>query len=217
MSEHPTDEQLRQLLATDAPALDWVAHLDRCAECRARMDRLTGATDSWPGRLAASGPGETALHDLMGRLKGETPAGPAPKQIGPYQVQGRVGGGGMGVVYKAFDPTLHRVVAVKVMAPTLAGDPAYRQRFLREARAAAAVCHDHVVTIHAVEVGEAGPYLVMQYIQGQSLQDKLEQSGPLTVEQVLRIGAQTAAGLAAAHAQGVVHRDVKPANILLEN
>src|SRR5262249_1195162 len=135
----------------------------------------------------------------------------------PYQVQGLVGSGGMGVVYKAFDPSLHRVVAVKVMAPALAHDAVARQRFLREARAAAAVCHDHVVTIHPVEEGAAGPYLVMQYVQGQSLQEKLERGGPLSIEQVLRIGLQAAQGLAAAHAQGVVHRDVKPANILLEN
>jgi hypothetical protein len=138
-------------------------------------------------------------------------------RLGHYEVQGVVGRGGMGVVLKAFDETLHRVVAVKVMAPQLAASTTARRRFTREARAAAAVSHDHVVTIHAVEEADRLPYIVMQYVAGVSLQDRLDRTGPLPLAEVLRIGAQTASGLAAAHAQGLVHRDVKPANILLEN
>jgi WD40 repeat protein len=123
----------------------------------------------------------------------------------------------MGVVLKALDPALRRVVAIKVLAPQLAGSATARKRFLREGRAAAAVAHEHVVPIY--EVGEAAglPYLVMQYVAGVSLQEKLDAEGPLPVSQVLRIGKQVAEGLAAAHAQGLVHRDVKPANILLED
>jgi formylglycine-generating enzyme required for sulfatase activity len=128
-----------------------------------------------------------------------------------------IGRGGMGVVLKAFDAALHRVVAIKVMAPELATSATARKRFEREARAAAAVSHDHVVTIHAVEEAHGLPYLVMQYVAGVSVQDVLDQSGPLELKQILRIGMQTAAGLAAAHAQGLVHRDIKPANLLLEN
>ncbi|HEY7422831.1 MAG TPA: serine/threonine-protein kinase [Gemmataceae bacterium] len=138
-------------------------------------------------------------------------------RLGHYEVQEVVGRGGMGVVLKAFDEALHRVVAVKVMASQLATSAPARRRFAREARAAAAVSHDHVVTIHAVEDVGPLPYIVMQYVAGASLQERLDRTGPLPLAEILRIGTQTASGLAAAHAQGLVHRDVKPANILLEN
>jgi serine/threonine protein kinase len=134
-----------------------------------------------------------------------------------YEVLEIVGHGGMGVVLKGFDEKLHRVVAIKVLAPELAANGTARLRFTREARAAAAVSHEHVVTIHAVEEGHRPPYLVMQFVDGVSLQEKLDQQGPLGLKEILRIGMQTAAGLAAAHRQGLVHRDIKPANILLEN
>lgn len=138
-------------------------------------------------------------------------------RLGHYEIIELIGKGGMGIVFKAFDTVLQRVVAVKVLSPVLAACATSHQRFLREARAAAAVCHDHVVTIHAVEEQNGLPYLVMQYIAGVSLHDKLKHCGPLGVKEVLRIGLQAAQGLAAAHAHGLVHRDVKPANILLEN
>jgi hypothetical protein len=138
-------------------------------------------------------------------------------RLGHYEVQAVIGRGGMGVVLKAFDETLHRVVAIKVMARPLAIRATARQRFTREARAQAAVAHEHVVTIHAVEETNGLPYLVMQYVAGTSLQERLDQHGSLRLAEVLRIGAQAALGLAAAHKQGLVHRDVKPANILLEN
>src|SRR5262249_3908000 len=134
-----------------------------------------------------------------------------------YEVLELIGRGGMGVVLKAFDEVLHRVVAVKVLAPQLATNATARKRFVREAQAGAAVCHDHVVTIHGVDEGKAVPYLVMQCVAGLSLQDKLDRDGPLSLQAILRIGMQTAEGLAAAHKQGLVHRDIKPANILLEN
>src|SRR5205814_7849889 len=106
---------------------------------------------------------------------------------------------------------------IKVMAPQLAASATARRRFTREARAAAAVTHDHVVTIHAVEDAGPLPHIVMQFVAGHSLQDRLDRTGPLQLQEVLRIGMQAASGLAAAHAQGLVHRDIKPANILLEN
>jgi serine/threonine protein kinase len=119
-------------------------------------------------------------------------------------------------VVKAFDEKMQRLVAIKVMSPRLAEDSAPRQRFLREARSAAAVRHENVVTLHAV--GDLPvPYLVMEYIAGQSLQEKLDLTGPLEVQEVVRIGLQIARGLAAAHAMGLIHRDIKPSNILLEN
>ena len=134
-----------------------------------------------------------------------------------YDVLAVVGQGGMGLVLKALDDVLQRVVAVKVMAPQLAATASARKRFTREAQAAAAVRDEHVVDIHAVDEANGLPYLVMEYVNGRSLQERLDQSGPLELKEILRIGMQTAAGLAEAHAQGLVHRDIKPANILLEN
>jgi len=138
-------------------------------------------------------------------------------RVGHYEVLEVVGRGGMGIVLRASDEKLHRVVAIKVMAPQLATSAAARKRFIREAQAAAAVSHDHVVTIHAVEEADGLPYLAMQYVSGLSLQQRLDKSGSLEIREIVRIGMQTAAGLAAAHAQGLIHRDIKPANILLEN
>src|SRR5215468_2002124 len=138
-------------------------------------------------------------------------------RLGHYEVLEVVGRGGMGTVFRAFDTKLHRVVAVKALAPQLATSSAARQRFVREARAAAAVTHDNVIDIHAVEDAGPVPYLVMQFIDGPTLQKKLDRTGLLSLREVLRIGMQIAEGLAAAHRQGLVHRDVKPANILLEN
>jgi serine/threonine protein kinase/WD40 repeat protein len=138
-------------------------------------------------------------------------------RLGHYEVMALIGRGGMGVVFRAFDTVLQRVVAIKVLAPQLAANDTARRRFLREARAAAAVCHEHIVTIHAVEEQAGVPYIVMQYVAGLSLEQKIRQQGPLEVKEVLRIGLQTAQGLSMAHAHGLVHRDIKPANILLEN
>ncbi|MCA9067254.1 MAG: protein kinase, partial [Planctomycetaceae bacterium] len=137
-------------------------------------------------------------------------------RIGRYEVERLIGSGGMGVVFKAFDTELNRPVAVKALAPHLAGSGAARNRFAREARAAAAVVHDHVVAIHNVESEGASPFLVMPYVAGESLQQRIDREGSLELCEILRIVKQTAAGLAAAHAQGLVHRDVKPSNILLE-
>ncbi len=136
--------------------------------------------------------------------------------LGDYQVQEVIGQGGMGIVFRALDPKLNRIVAIKVMSPLLAVNPNARKRFLREAQAAAAVSHPHIVTIHAVDEATL-PYLVMEYVVGQSLQEKLDKVGSLKVTEILRIGNQIAEGLAAAHKQGLIHRDIKPANILLEN
>jgi hypothetical protein len=138
-------------------------------------------------------------------------------RLGHYEVFEVIGRGGMGIVLRAFDEKLHRVVAIKVMAAQLATNATARKRFTREAQAAAAVTHDHIVTIHAVEETNGVPYLVMQFVSGMSLQQRLDSSGPLELREIVRIGMQTAAGLAAAHAHGLIHRDIKPANILLEN
>jgi serine/threonine protein kinase len=133
-----------------------------------------------------------------------------------YEVLEIVGRGGCGIVLKAFDVKLHRVVAIKMMTPELAVTSPARKRFLREARTTAAIRHDNVVSIYAVEE-KPFPFLVMEFIDGQTLQDKINETGPLDIQDVLSIGRQIARGLEAAHAQGLIHRDIKPANILLES
>jgi serine/threonine protein kinase len=123
----------------------------------------------------------------------------------------------MGIVLKAHDSELNRPIAIKLLAPHLSHVGAARERFAREGRAAAAVVHEHVVAIYNVEADGTLPFLTMQYVPGHSLQARVDENGPLSVEEILRIGLQAASGLAAAHAHGLVHRDVKPSNILLED
>jgi WD40 repeat protein/tRNA A-37 threonylcarbamoyl transferase component Bud32 len=159
---------------------------------------------------AASGTSEPTVTWFVGDA--QAPRG----RLGHYRMLELVGQGGYATVFKAFDEKLHRIVAVKVLAPALAATGAARQRFLREARAAAAVRNEHIIAIHAVEE-EPSPYLVMEFIDGQTLQQKMDKMGPLPVKEILRIGDQVATGLAAAHRLGLIHRDIKPSNILLEN
>ena len=139
-------------------------------------------------------------------------------KLGPYDVLRLIGRGGMGIVFLARDRALDRLVAIKLLTPGMAATGAARRRFAREAKAAAAVVHEHVVTIHAVDTLPQGvPYLVMQYIAGKSVQELIDRGKAPELAEILRIGSQAASGLAAAHAQGLIHRDIKPANILLEN
>jgi hypothetical protein len=137
-------------------------------------------------------------------------------RLGHNEVLEILGRGAFGIVVRAFDERLQRVVAIKVLAPHLAATSPARKRFLREARASGGVRHENVVQIHAVEE-QPIPYLVMEYIPGKTLQQRLDENGPLEPAEVLRIGEQIARGLAAAHAQGLIHRDIKPGNILLES
>jgi Serine/threonine protein kinase len=129
-----------------------------------------------------------------------------------------IGRGGMGIVLEAFDSRLQRSVALKVLDPEVAHDETARKRFCREARAAASITHENVVAVHQVEHASEGelPYLVMQLINGETLEQRLQREKRLPLKETVRIGLQIAQGLAAAHAQGLIHRDIKPANILLE-
>lgn len=140
-------------------------------------------------------------------------------RLGSFDIIREVGRGGMGVVLHAYDPCLQRDVAIKVIDPKLANNEVARQRFCREARAAAAVTHDNLVAVHQVDEDEDSglPYLVMQLVHGESLEQRLKRVRRLSVPDVARIGMQAAAGLAAAHAGGLIHRDIKPGNILLES
>jgi serine/threonine-protein kinase len=197
-------------------------HLEHCPQCQARLDELA-RQDRFLGTLRhylAEEPAATPDSGASARatLDFLTPSDwpDSIGRLGPYEVKGILGSGGMGIVLKAHDITLNRNVAIKALLAPLAANGAARRRFLREARAAAAVVHEHVVSVHAVDEARGLPYLVMEYVPGGSLQERLDLEGPLSLTEVLRIGMQTASGLAAAHAQGLVHRDVKPANILLE-
>jgi serine/threonine-protein kinase len=213
-------------------------HLNHCEACRRTLERLAAGSRLWaelrqafptshsvqPPARRGSEPHGTLPHGAS-EPEGEVPLDflepPANEdslgRLGSYEVTGVLGRGGFGVVLKARDLALGRTVAIKVLAPQLAVSGVARARFAREARAAAAVVHDNVVAIHAVDAWNGLPYLVMPFIAGQSLQERVDRDGPLAIKEVLRIGMQAALGLAAAHAQGLVHRDVKPSNILLEN
>ncbi|OAI55012.1 hypothetical protein AYO44_13745 [Planctomycetaceae bacterium SCGC AG-212-F19] len=138
-------------------------------------------------------------------------------RLGTYRVLKVLGHGGMGVVFQAEDSHLKRVVAVKAMLPEVAKKATARERFLREARAAAALEHDHIVPIYHVSEERGVPYLVMPMLKGASLEDWLKKKGSsLTVGQILKLGREIAKGLAAAHEVGLIHRDIKPANIWLD-
>ena len=126
----------------------------------------------------------------------------AGKSIGPYRISERLGRGGMGVVFKGFDPTLRRVVAIKFLSPRLAVSAIARLRFTREAQAAAAINHPNVVTVHAIGEHEGLPYLVMEYVAGITLAHRLKDAGLLELRSILRIGIQMARGLSAAHFPG---------------
>jgi hypothetical protein len=177
------------------------------------------ATKSYgaPGADPADGPTRADLEEVD-VLTFLTPPGRPDSvgRIGHYDVFGVLGHGGFGIVLRAFDEALQRVVAVKVLAPQLAATSPARKRFLREARSSAQIRHDNVVQVHAIEE-QPLPYLVMEFIAGETLQQRLDRTGPLDVPEVLRIGRQIAEGLAAAHVTGLIHRDVKPANVMIES
>mgnify|MGYP003693896757 CR=1 FL=1 len=135
-------------------------------------------------------------------------------RLGPYEVLGPLGAGGMGEVYRAKDTRLGRDVAVKILPAHLSQKPELRERFEREARAISSLNHPHICTLY--DVGREGDadYLVMELLEGETLASRLAR-GPLRLDEALTVGAQIADALAAAHKQGIVHRDLKPANVAL--
>jgi serine/threonine protein kinase len=217
------------------------SHLDQCTECRVALasiaagDRISEAAlrqlgqepaavgpamrevlDSWTGAPAASAPRPSpGAPEALPPFLEPPDADDCIGRWGSYRVLKLLGRGGMGEVYLARDPVLGRLVAIKSLTAHLRGDPGAHERFLREARAAAALNHPNIVTIYAAE--EAGPLLllVMEYVDGISLRERIRRRGRLALAEIVRIGFQVATGLAAAHAAGLVHRDIKPGNILL--
>ncbi len=202
------------------------AHLEHCEACCVRMEQLAGGA-AWQQEAAellstdeldAAVPDAAVWSEVDFRVEHLDSSDDANVlgQLGGYDVLAIVGRGGMGVVLKAFDRELKRCVAIKVLAPHLAHSSVARKRFAREAQAAAAVVNPHVIAIHHVQPTGRLPFLIMPLLTGESLAQRLKARGPLELTEVLRIGMQAAAGLAAAHDQGLVHRDVKPANVFVE-
>jgi eukaryotic-like serine/threonine-protein kinase len=231
--------------AADSDQAAVVAHLDQCTCCQQALEALAN-DDGSLARTLREQPAlpkpevDSAYWPVLQKLEyAVTVESPAVRKsspeislafldppddgshlgtLGHFNIVRVVGRGGMGVVLQATDTFLERDVAVKVLDPELASDELARKRFCREARAAASISHENVVAVHQVEheEGKDLPFLVMELISGESLENKLEREGKLSLREIVSIGMQTAAGLAAAHEKGLIHRDIKPGNILLE-
>lgn len=244
----PQPEELQQLIdgsLSGERQQECTRHMDSCECCQAKLvDMATGGTNLsqiveraydiepmassayWPALKELDADLDETFVPRRGVRSRDVPLHflqPAtdPAYLGRlahFDVMRVLGRGGMGIVLEAFDSKLQRHVAIKVLDPDLADDELSRQRFCREARAAASITHENVVAVHQVEKSaDAGlPYLVMQLISGESLEDRLAHEKKLPLHEIVRIAMQTAHGLVAAHAQGLIHRDIKPGNILLE-
>ncbi len=245
----PESELEELIRAGDTPIdrFDQVTeHVGECEGCQKRLDKLATAevpvlTEALRGIEADSASRHSALwkalddvagtSTLSGRVRIERTdelkldfldKSPDPKLLGrlsTFDIVRVVGRGGMGVVLHAYDPSLQRDVALKLLDPNLGSNVTARQRFTREARAAAAVSHENIVAVHLVdEDPKSGlPFFVMQLVAGESLEQRLRRVGKLPLKDVVRLAAQAAAGLSAAHASGLIHRDIKPGNMLLES
>ena len=157
----------------------------------------------------------SAVHPVTQTLPGATQSGaPTVRQVGRYLIQERLGRGGMATVFKAHDPGIGRDVAIKFLHATLCEDDEYRGRFLREARAAGGLSHPNIVTVHDVGEIEGRPYMAMELLAGEPLSDLMEAGKPLPLRDMVIMGIQLARALDYAHAHGIVHRDIKPGNIV---
>jgi serine/threonine protein kinase len=176
--------------------------------------RATAQTHCAPSASPLPLPFATELPEFRPEFVEQLPEGGC--LLGSYELRSLLGRGAMGVVFKAFEPSLHRFVAIKMLAPELAASPGARQRFAREARVAASIQNENVVGIYAVRESGGISYLAMEYVDGSCLETRVQEHGPMPVLLLAATARQIAAGLAAAHARNIVHRDIKPANILIE-
>ncbi|MEM9419667.1 MAG: serine/threonine-protein kinase [Planctomycetota bacterium] len=215
-------------------------HIDGCQSCQDRLERiaedllkgsvlrealseshepsrnLMAAIDELSSGEAISNISSPPRYDDLNPWLALTDADAKPRVDG-YTLLECVGRGGMGVVFRAIEPTGKQTVALKAMLPELARDGQARDRFLREARAMAAVRHPNVVALHDVSEIDGLPYLVMEYVEGDSLEHRMRACESMDADEIIRIGAEIAAGVGACHDQGVIHRDIKPSNVLLNN
>jgi WD40 repeat protein/serine/threonine protein kinase len=229
---------------SDADQAAVVAHLDECSGCQQSLEAIASPDSSfavtlleqaaykapeassayWPALKNAE---QALTHDAATPRSSteislaflEPPSdGSHLGTLANFTIVRIIGRGGMGIVLHAVDTCLQRDVAIKILDPELSKDELAVTRFCRESRAAASISHENVVAVHQVEEDEAKniPFLVMELITGESLETKLQREGRLSLPEIVRIGMQTAAGLAAAHEKGLIHRDIKPGNILLE-
>ena len=244
-SRCPSSAELVGLLDGNGSDPSLVSHLDGCTGCQNSLEALANGDSSISATLleqaALMAPASDsaywpALKDAENALTLETPTlirlqgeislsfldppadGSHLGSLNNFEIVRVIGRGGMGIVLHAIDTCLQRDVAIKVLDPELSKDELAGQRFCREARAAASVSHENVVAVHQVERDDVKnlPFLVMELITGISLEKRLEKEGRLSLREIVSIGMQTAAGLAAAHDKGLIHRDIKPGNILLE-
>ncbi|HYH66356.1 MAG TPA: serine/threonine-protein kinase, partial [Urbifossiella sp.] len=220
MTPCPPDDRLRAFDLGGVPEaeLDAIAdHLGGCPACVDRLVRMT-APVALLSADAVLPPDDSAYHRAVARAAGRPPAAAPPPQVGDhlrdYRLVERVGKGGMGVVYKAVHAKLDKVVAVKVLSGRRWGDPAAAVRFAREMRAVGRLAHPNVVA--ATDAGEADgvPFLVMEYVEGETLSALVGRAGPRPAPEACALVRQAAAGLGYAHSTGVIHRDVKPSNLI---
>jgi serine/threonine protein kinase/Leucine-rich repeat (LRR) protein len=236
----PDRDTLQRLLLGQLPAdvaEPLASHLDQCSICTAAAAGLRGTdtlTDAVRSTLSGPDAPAPSASELIERLARQTPPVERPRRdalldflappqaddeigrLDGYRILKKLGEGGMGMVLEAEDIRLKRRVAMKVMKPEVAANEAHRVRFLREAQAAAAVEHDHICPIYQVGEDNGVPFIAMPFLKGEPLDARLRRERPLPVTEVIRIGCEIAEGLAAAHAHGLIHRDIKPGNIWLE-
>lgn len=235
------DRRTAELLISDSLSFEetneFEEHLATCPTCQAILVEVAGGSislDSAAALLSSSielpqwtdkqnsllgiRTGETShsIHPVDLSVLGPTDDPASMGRIGNYEIQGIIGRGGMGIVFRGLDSALSRNVALKVLDPALASVAAARKRFAMEARAMAAISHEHVVPVYTVDEHRGLPYFAMEYVPGGTLESRIGKQGPLDVLSVLRIARQIALALSAAHECGLVHRDIKPANILLD-
>ncbi|MEM6468102.1 MAG: serine/threonine-protein kinase [Planctomycetota bacterium] len=237
----PTAEELKALcrgdLSPDRERL-LTAQLEECSACARALEELGGSYEKLSSKewneitRECQSPGlqEVVVQSKRASLAGERNAlmshdDLAPwlescetqlGRVGQYQLIECIGRGGMGIVFRALDEELSREVALKFMSPGMLIDPIHAVRFQREARAVAAISHESVIAIHAVSRVRELPYLVMELVDGESLQSRLDRGENFEIDTIIEIAWQIASGLAAAHAKGIVHRDIKPANLLID-
>ncbi len=216
------------------------AHLTHCAACRAELERLAAEEREWGTAGTILRQVSESEKSLLQQDDAEAVSGEGPEwyracpvdfavdflmpavtpnglgRLDDIEILEVVGRGSSGIVLKGWQEALKRLVAIKMLRPEVAEHAAARKRFVREAQAAAAVIHPHVMPIHAIQAQGRLPYLIMPFLDCESLQQRIDRQGPLELIEQLTVGLQIAQALQAAHARGLVHRDVKPANILLE-